>query len=104
MSRVAATLRAKFTPVILAGRTMSLFSFQGVHPVAHSISPSMALESCALNAGSLNGFPTGLVWAGGIPPLPLLPLPPHPRSGSLGNMVACMLHPREGTLQCTDVD
>ena len=90
--------------VILAAGMLSLLLFQGVHPVILSIYPSMALESCALNAGSPNGFPTGLVWAGGVPPLPLLPLPPLPRSGRLGSMVAGMLHPLEGTLQCTDVD
>ena len=90
--------------VILAARTLSWLLFQGVRPVILSISPSIALESCALNAGSPNGFPTGLVLAGGVPPHPLLPLPPLPRSGSLGSMVAGMLCPLEGMLRCTDVD
>ena len=89
---------------ILAAGTLPLVMFQGVRPVILSISPSMALESCALNAGSLNGFLMGLVLAGGVPPLPLLPLPPLPRSGCLGSMVAGMLCPYEGTLRCTDVD
>ena len=76
----------------------------GVHPVILSISPRIALESCALNVGSPNGFPMGLVWAGGIPPRPLLPLPPLPHSGHLGSMEAGSLHPQVGMLWCTDVD
>ena len=62
--------------------------------------------SCALNAGSASGFPTGLGWAGGaplpVPPLlgfPLLP-PPLPHSGCLGNVAAGNLHPPIGTLRC----
>ena len=46
----------------------------------------------------------GLVCAGVAAPLPLLPLPPLPHPGCLGSMVAGMLHPLEGMLQCTDVD
>ena len=104
-----AVSRSNLILVILAAGTLSLLLFQGVHPVILSIYPSMALESCALNAGSPNGFPTGLVWAGGVPPLPLLPLPPLPLpplpcSECLGSVVAGMLCPREGTLWCTDVD
>ena len=64
----------------------------------------MILESCALKAGSLSGFPMGLVWAVVAAPLPLLPLLPLPCPGCLGSMVAGMLRPLEGTLQCTDVD
>ena len=100
----AAAARFNLTPVILAAGTLFLLLFQGVCPVILSISPSMALESCALNVGSPNGFPMGLVLAGGGPPLPLLPLPPLPHSGHLGSVVAGMLHPLEGTRQCTDVD
>ena len=103
MSRVAAS-GFNLILVILAAGTLFLLLFQSVRPVILSISPSMALESCALNAGSLNWFLMGLVLAGGIPPLPLLPLPPLPRSGHLGSVVADMLHPLEGTLWCTDVD
>ena len=87
----------------LAG-TLPLLLFQGVHPVILSISPRITLESCALNAGSPNGFPTGLVLAGGVPPRPLLPLPPLPHFGCLGSVVADMLRPLEGMLWCTDVD
>ena len=87
----------------LAG-TLPLLLFQGVHPVILSISLRIALESCALNAGSPNGFPTGLVLAGGVPSRPLLPLPPLPHSGCLGSVVADMLRPLEGMLWCTDVD
>ena len=96
-------------PVTLAAGMLSLLAFQGVRPVACSISPSIALESCALNAGSPNGFTMALGWAGvvplPVPPLgvPLLP-PPLPRSGCLGNVVAHNLRPLKGTLQCTDVD
>ena len=75
-----------------------------------SISPHMRRESCALNAGSVSGFPTALVWVGGaplpVPPLlgfPLL-LPPLPRSGCLGNVAAGNLHPLKGTLRYIDLD
>ena len=91
-------------PVILAAGTLPVLLFQGVCPVILSISLRIALESCALNVGSPNGFPMGLVLAGGIPPRPLLPLPPLPHSGCLGSVVAGMLRPLEGTLWCTDVD
>ena len=99
-----AASRSNLILAILAAGTLFLLLFQGVHPVILSISPSMALESCALNVGSPNWFPMGLVLAGGGPPLPLLPLPPLPRSGHLGSMVDGMLHPLEGMLWCTDVD
>ena len=91
-------------PVTLAAGMLPLLLFQGVRPVILSISPRIVLESCALNAGSPNGFPSGLVWAGGVPPCPLLPLPPLPRSEHLGNVVAGNLRPQAGMLQCTDVD
>ena len=91
-------------PVCLVVRTFPLSVFQRVLPVTRSISPRMILESCALKAGSPMGFPMGLVWAGVAAPLPLLPLLPLPHPGCLGSMVAGMLHPLEGMLQCTDVD
>ena len=93
-----ATSGSSLILVILAAGTLSLLLFQGVCPVILLISPSMALESCALNVGSPNGFPTGLVWAGGIPPHFL------PRSGHLGSMVAGNLHPWVGTLRYKIVD
>ena len=62
------TSRSSLIPVILAAGTLPLLLFQGVRPVILSISPRIALESCALNVGSPNGFPSGLLWAGGIPP------------------------------------
>ena len=43
-----ATTRSSLIPVILAAGMLSLLLFQGVHPVILLISPSMALESCAL--------------------------------------------------------
>ena len=105
-----ATTGFSLIPVILAGGTLSRLLFHSVRPVTCSISPRMTQESCALNAGSVSGFPTGLGWAGGaplpIPPLlgfPLLP-PPLPRSGCLGNVAAGNLRPLIGTLQYTDVD
>ena len=98
------TSRSSLIPVILAAGTLPLLLFQDVHPVILSISPRIALESCALNVGSPNGFLTGLVWAGGIPPQPLLPLPPLPCSGHLGSMVAGSLHPQVWTLWYTNVD
>ena len=67
-----ATTGSSLIPVILAGGTLSLLAFQGVRPVTRSISPWMRQESCALKAGSVSGFPTGLGWAGGAP----LPVPP----------------------------
>ena len=78
--------------------------------MTRSISPRMRQESCALKAGSVSGFPTVLVWAGGaplpVPPLLGFPLCPPPilRSGCLGNVVAGNLRPLEGTLRCTDLD
>ena len=63
----------------------------------------MILESCALNVGLPIGFSAVITWAGVAAPLPLLPPLPLPRLGHLGNVVARMLHPRGGTLQCTDV-
>ena len=106
----AATTRFNLTPVILAVGTLSLLLFQGVRPVIHSISPCTRWVSCALNAGSVSGFPMGLVWVGGapcpLPPLPGFPLrpPPLPRSGCLGNVAAGNLRPLEGTLRCINVD
>ena len=63
----------------------------------------MILESCALKAGLPIGFSAVITQAGVAAPLPLLPLLPLPRPGRLGNVVARMLHPLEGTLWCTDV-
>ena len=74
--------------------------------MTRSISPRMRRVSCVLNAGSVSGFPTVLVWVG-VPPLPVLPLPgfpllppPLPRSVRLGNVVAGNLRPLIGTLRC----
>ena len=106
----AATTGFNLIPVILAGGTLSLLAFQGVRPVIRSISPRTRWESCALKAGSISGFPTVLVWAGGAPfpvsPLPGFPclLPPLPHSGCLGNMAAGNLRPLAGTLQYINVD
>ena len=107
----AATTGFNLIPVILAAGTLSLLSFQGVRPVIHSISPRTRRVSCALNAGSVSGFPTVLVWVRGaplpVPPLPGFPLllpPPHPRSGCLGNVVAGNLRPLIGMLRYTDED
>ena len=83
----------------LVARTFPLLLFQGVRPVTLSISLMIALESCALNAGSPNGFPMGLVWAVGVPLLPLVPLPPLPCCWHLGRVVVDSLHPLVGTLQ-----
>ena len=91
-------------PVTLAVGTLPLLLFQGVHPVSLSISPRMILESCALKVGSLIGFLMGLVWAGVATPLPLLPLPPLPCPGRLGNMVARMLHLPVRMLRYINVD
>ena len=77
--------------------------FHNVHPVTRSISPSMILESCALNVGLPIGFSVVITRAGVAAPLPLLPLPPLPRPGHLGSVVAHMLRSLEGTLRCTDV-
>ena len=81
---------------LLGAGMFPLLLFQGVCPVILSISPAMILESCALIAGSLSGFLMGLVWAGGVPPLPPLPLPGClvPRC-----VVARNLHPQAGMLQ-----
>ena len=103
-SRVAAP-ESSLILVILAVGTSSLLAFQGVRPVTRSISPRMRRVSCALNAGSVSGFPTVLVWVGGaplpVPPLPGFPLllPPRPRSGCLGNVVAGNLCPLIGMLR-----
>ena len=70
--------------------TFPLLLFQGVYPVSLSCSLRIALWSCALNVGS----PMGLVWAGGVPPLPLLPLPPLPHCWCPGSVVASNCHPR----------
>ena len=88
----------------LAVGTLLRSMFHNVRPVTHSISPSMILESCALNAGLLIGFSAVIIRAGVAAPLPLLPLPLLPHPGRLGNVVAHMLRPLEGTLRCTDVD
>ena len=102
-SRVA-TPESNLILVILAAGMLSLSAFQGVRPVTRSISPRMRRVSCARKAGSVSGFPTVLVWVGGaplpVPPLPGFPLllPPCPRSGRLGNVVAGNLHPLTGTL------
>ena len=103
-SRVA-TPESNLILVILAVGTLSRLSFQGVRPVTRSISPRMRRVSCVLNAGSVSGFPTVLVWVGvaplPVPPLPVLPLlpPPRPRSGCLGNVVAGNLCPPGVTLR-----
>ena len=88
----------------LAVRTLLLSMFHNVLPVTLSISPRMILESCALKAGLPIGLSGVIIWAGVAAPLPLLPLPPLPRPGHLGSLVAGMMHPLEGTLRCTDVD
>ena len=106
----AATPGSNLILVILAVGTSSLLEFQGVRPVLRSISPRMIRVSCALNAGSVRRFPVVLVLVGAaplpVPPLPGLPLrlPPLPRSGRLGNVVADNLRPLIGTLRCTDED
>ena len=85
--------------ILIRGIGMSLrLLFQGVCPVILSISPVIALKSWALNARSPNGFPLGLVSAGGVPPHPH---PPLPLPGVLipWHVVACNLHPLEWTLQ-----
>ena len=95
----AATTGFNLIPVILAAGTLSLLAFQGVCPVTRSIPPRIRRVSCALKAGSVSGFPTVLVWVGAapllVPPLPGFPLllPPRPRSGCLGNVVAGNLRP-----------
>ena len=82
---------------------LSLSMFQSVRPVIRSISPAMILESCALNVGLPMGFSAVIIQAGVVAPLPLLPPLPLPRPGHLGNVMARMLHPLEGTLWYTDV-
>ena len=99
-----ATSGSSLILVILAAGTLPLLLFQGVHPAILLISLRIALESCALNVGSPNRFPMGLVWAEGGPPLPLLPLPPPHRSERLGSVVAGNLHPPIGTLGCKNLD
>ena len=89
--------------VTLAGGTFPLLGFHNVLPVILSISPAMTWESCALNSGLPIGFSAVITWAGVAAPLPLLPPLPLPLPGHLGSMVAHMLRPLEGTLQCTDV-
>ena len=104
MSRVTASgPGANLLWVTLAVGTLLLSMFHSVFPLTHSISPSIILESCALNVGLPIGFLAVIIWAGVAAPLPLLPLPPLPRPGHLGSVVARMLCPLEGTLQCTDV-
>ena len=88
------------TPV--AG-SFPLLLFHAVCPVSLSCSLRIALWSCALNAGSQNGFPMGLVLAGGVPPLPLLPLPLLPGCCHLGSMVAHDCHPCLGMTQYISV-
>ena len=106
----AATTGFNLIPVILAAGTSSLLVFQGVRPVLCSISPRMRRVSCALKVGSESGFPPVLVWVGGaplpVPPLPVFPLrlPPLPRSGRLGNVVAGNLRPLIGMLRYIIVD
>ena len=106
----AITPESNLILVILAAGTSSLLTFQGVRPVLRSISPRTRQVSCALNAGSVSGFPMVLVWVG-VAPLPVLPLPvfplllpPRPRSDRLGNVVAGNLRPLIGTPWCTDED
>ena len=96
----AATTGFNLIPVILEAGTLSLLSFQGVRPVTRSISPHMRRESCALKVGSISGFPTVLVLVGGAP----RPVPPRPRSGCLGNVVAGNLRPLTGTLRYINED
>ena len=104
MPRVTASgPRINFLPVTPAVKTLLLSMFHKVRPVTLSISPRMIRESCALNAGLLIGFSAVITRAGVGAPLPLLPPLPLPRPGRLGSVVACMLHPLEGTLRCTDV-
>ena len=88
-------------PVTLAVGTSPRLLFQGVLPVSLLISPRIILESCALKAGSWSGFLMGLVLAGVATPLPL---PPLPRLGHLGSVVAHMLHPLIGMLRNINVD
>ena len=105
LSRVAASgPRISLTPVTLAAGMLPLSMFHNVRPVTRSISPSMTLESCALNAGLPIGFSVVIIQAGVALPLPPLALPLLPRPGHLGSVVARMLHPPAGTLQYTDVD
>ena len=87
----------------LAVGTLSLLMFHSVLPVTLSISPRMILESCALKAGLPIGFLAVITQAGVAAPLPLPPLPLLPRPGHLGSMVARMLCPLEGMLQCINV-
>ena len=105
LTRVAASgPRINLLPVTLAVGTLFRSMFHKVCPVTRSISPSMILESCALNVGLPIGFSAVIIWAGVAAPLPLLPPLPLPHPGRLGSVVACMLHPLEGMLRCTDVD
>ena len=73
------------TLVSFSLRMFLLLLFQGVSPVCHLCSWSIAHPSCALILGSSSGFPMGLVSAGGSP----LPLPPLPTVLSLWGVVAC---------------
>ena len=103
-SRVAALCPSiNLMGALLAGGTLPLLAFHNVLPVILSISPSIIRASCALNTGLPSGF-SAVITRAGVAPLPLLPLPPLPLPGCLGNVVARMLRPLVGTLQCTDVD
>ena len=75
--------------------------FQAVCPVMFSISPLTNRANWALKAGSLSGFLTVLVSAGGALPLPPLPLPGFlvPQC-----MVVDSLHLPEETLRYKIVD
>ena len=90
--------------VTVAVGTLFLSMFHSVLPETRSISPSIILESCALNMGLPIGFSAVIVQAGVAAPLPLLPLSLLPLPGCLGSVVARNLRPLEGTLRCTDVD